>query len=200
MIQAKTLQNVLAAGLSVALLSTAIGSSAMATNHFSKYGSQQIYRDGNFGQISNQLRQNLLSSGYYVMDIQADGSNRINVYAKKNNQPYELSYTYPGLKLISSKQKDWSNVWQDKNKYHQNGNRYNRNNDVEARIKNESRYPAVKQRAIRKINDMGYKVKDIEIDEQNNRGVFEVDAKRSGQDYKIVLSYPELNVIKLEKD
>ncbi|WP_201526301.1 PepSY domain-containing protein [Psychrobacter frigidicola] len=210
-----TLKTVISSALAVALLSTAIGGTAMASNH----GQQQIYRgdsNNNFGQISNQLRQNLRRSGYYVMDIQADGAQRLNVYAKKNNQPYELKYTYPSLKLISSNKKDWSNVWQDKNNHHQNGNGYNNNqynnhngngyygqnkqDDVEDRIKKEASYPAIKQRAVRKVSDMGYRVKDIELEEEDNRGVFEIEAKRGSQDYDIVLGYPNLNVIKLEKD
>jgi uncharacterized membrane protein YkoI len=47
---------------------------------------------------------------------------------------------------------------------------------------------------------MGYRVKDIELDERNNRGVFEIEAKKGSQEYEILLSYPNLNVIKIEKD
>ncbi len=185
----------LVSGLTVAVLSTTIGGAAIASN----YGDQQVYRDGNFGQIASQLRQNLRSDGYIMMDIQADGDNRINVYAKKNNKPYELKYSYPGLKLISSKQKTWSNLWQGKNDNYRNNQQAN-NDDIEDRIQKESRYPAVKQRAIRKVTSMGYRVEDIELDEKNNRGVFEIEAKKGSQDYEILLSYPNLEVIKLEKD
>lgn len=104
-----------------------------------------------------------------------------------------------------------------KNKGHYNNGRYNngyynnayKNNkyrykndgdDVEDRIKQEARYPTIKQRAIRKMNRMGYQVEDIELDEKNNRGVFEIEAKRGGQEYEVILGYPNLNVIKLEKD
>lgn len=47
---------------------------------------------------------------------------------------------------------------------------------------------------------MGYRVKNIELEEKNNRGVFEIEAKRGSQEYEILLSYPDLNVIKIEKD
>lgn len=187
-----TFKTAIASGLAVVLLSTAVGGTANAAS----YAEQQIYRDGKFGQIANQLRQNLRSSGYYVMDIKADGGDHIKVYAKKNNKPYELRYTYPGLKLISTEQKAWSNVWQDKNNHH---NSYN-NNDIEDKIKNESRFAAIKQKAINKLSNQGYKVTDIELEEQNNKGVFEIEAERGNQDYDIVLSYPDLSVIKLQKD
>ncbi len=191
---------VVASSLAMAILSTTMGGMAIASNHYNNHGEQQIYRDGNFGQITSQLRQNLRSSGYYVMDIQADGSNKINVYAKKNNQPYQLKYTYPQLKLISSQQKAWSKVGQDKNKHHNSYKNHGSNNDVGDKIKSESRYPAIKQRAIDKLNNQGYSVTDIELDKQNNRGVFEIEAKRGGQDYDVVFSYPELNTVTFEKD
>ncbi|MEJ6069214.1 PepSY domain-containing protein, partial [Psychrobacter sp. 16-Bac2893] len=67
-------------------------------------------------------------------------------------------------------------------------------------IKNESRYPAIKRRAINKVEGMGYRVKDIEFEQKNNRGVFEIEAKRGSQEYEITLGYPNLNVIKIKKD
>ncbi len=180
----------------------------------SNYDNQPVYRDGNFDRISQQLRQDLSRSGYYVMDIKSDshrGNQAITVYAKKNNQPYELKYTYPALKPISASKKDWSSVWQDNNhhngndKYKNNGkynnnNHHSKNDDIEDNIKKEARYSAIKQRAINKVKSMGYRVEDIELKEKNNRGFFEIKAKRGSQDYEIELSYPDLSVIKNEKD
>ena len=190
-----TMKAALSAGLAIALLGTTVGSTAMASNH----GEQQIYRDANFGQIKQQLRQDLRRDNYYLMDIKADGSNRIIAYAKKNNQPYELKYTYPGLKLVSSEQKDWSNVWRDKNNNH-NNYQNDRDDDLEDRVKKESRYPKIKQSAISKLSTMGYQVDEIEIDENDGRAIFEIEAKRGGQDYDIDMSYPDLTILKLEKD
>lgn len=199
-IKRSTVKAAISASLAVALLGTTIGSTAMASNH----GEHQIYRDANFGQIKQQLRQDLRSDGYYLMDIEADGNNRINAYAKKNNKPYELKYTYPGLKLISSTQKDWSKVWEDKNNHHNNyqdrNNHHNNGDDLEDRIKKESRYPSIKQSAINKIKNMGYQIDKIEIDEDNGQAIFEIEAKRGGQDYDIDMSYPDLKIIKSEKD
>lgn len=47
---------------------------------------------------------------------------------------------------------------------------------------------------------MGYRVDEIELDEKNGRSIFEIEAKRGGQEYEIELGYPNLNVIKIEKD
>lgn len=202
-VPSSTLKTILSSTLAAALLTT-VGCTAMASDYNNQnpnYKNQSsVYRDGNFGTIAQKLRRDLSRSGYQVMDIQADsyrGNPSLVVYAKKNNQPYELKYTYPGLKLISSSQKDWSNVWKDKNR--QNGNKHD-NNDIEDNIKKEARYPSIKQRAINKVRNMGYTIKDIELKEKNNRGIFEIEAKRGNQEYDIVLSYPDLNVIKLEKD
>lgn len=194
-----TVKSLIASSLTIALLGTTISSTAMADNH----GEQSIYQDSKFGQISSQLRQDLRREGYYMMDIQTDGNNKIDVYAKKNNQPYILKYTYPELRLLSSDKKEWSNVWKDKKRHQQNNsNHYNKNNDddIEDSIKKETRYPTIKQRAIGKMSDMGYEVEDIELEEENDRGVFEIDAKRGSQDYEVVLGYPDLNIIKVEKD
>ena len=206
------MKTILSSTLTAALLTTTIGSTAMASDYGNQnYNNQNhnnqssVYRDGNFGTIAQKLRRDLSRSGYQVMDVQADtyrGNQSLVVYAKKNNKPYEIKYTYPGLKLISSSQKDWSNVWKDKDRQHGNNyhNNKHNNNDVEDNIKKEARYSAVKQRAINKVRDMGYTIKDIELKEKNNRGIFEIEAKRGNQDYDIVLGYPNLNVIKLEKD
>ena len=141
------------------------------------------------------------------MDIRSDsnrGNRILTAFAKKNNQAYELKYTSPDLRLISSNKKAWSNIWQDKNNGYNNGKHNNsgkyKNDDAEDRIKREARYPAIKQRAINKVEGMGYRVKDIELEEKNNRGVFEIEAKRGSQEYEITLGYPNLNVIKIEKD
>ena len=75
-----------------------------------------------------------------------------------------------------------------------------KNDDIEDSIKRDSRYPAIKQRAINKVRSMGCRVEDIELEEKNGRGVFEIEAKRGSQEYEILLGYPNLNVIKVEKD
>lgn len=212
-----TLKAAVSAGLTVALLGTAVGCTVT-----SGYDNQPVYRDGSFNRASQQLRQDLRRSGYDVINIKSDeyrGRQILIAYAKKNNQLYELKYTYPELKRISSVKKSGENIWQDNNDYRQknhknNGNSKYKNNgnyknnserkkkghDVEDRIKQEARYPAIKQRAIRKVNAMGYRVTDIELDEKKNRAFFDIEAKRGGQDYEIELSYPDLNVIKLKKD
>lgn len=207
----------LSTGLVVALLGTTVGCAVVGPG----YDNQPVYRgddnsqNNNFKRVSQQLRQDLRRKGYQVIDIKADsyrGDRALTAYAKKNNQAYELKYTYPALRLISSSKKAWPDNWGNKsqknndrykeNKHkdnYQNGQRYKKG-DVEDTIKRESRYPAIKRRAINKVRAMGYRVEDIDLEEKNKRGVFEIEAKRGSQKYEILLSYPNLDVIKVTKD
>ena len=205
-------------GLVVALLGTTVGCAVVGPG----YDNQPVYRgdnnsqNNNFNRVSQQLRQDLRRKGYQVIDIRADsyrGDRALTAYAKKNNQAYELKYTYPTLRLISSSKKAWPDNW-DNNKSQKNNDRYKENKhkdnyqngqrykkgDVEDTIKRESRYPAIKRRAINKVRAMGYRVEDIDLEEKNKRGVFEIEAKRGSQKYEILLSYPNLDVIKVRKD
>ncbi|MGE6474929.1 hypothetical protein [Psychrobacter sp. NPDC078631] len=208
----------LSTGLVVALLGTTVGCTVVGSG----YDNQPVYRGDNnsqshnFNRISQQLRQDLRRKGYQVIHIRADsyrGDRALTAYAKKNNQAYELKYTYPTLRLISSSKRSWPDNWDNsksqknngrykENKHkdnYQNGQRYKKG-DVEDIIKRESRYPAIKRRAINKVRAMGYRIEDIDLEEKNKRGVFEVEAKRGSQKYEILLSYPNLDVIKVRKD
>ena len=231
-LQLFSLKTARSAGLSLTLLGTMVGCTVVGPG----YDNNSVYRgdkgydnNASYNRVSQRLRQDLRRKGYQVIDIKSDnyrGNRAITAYAKKSNQTYELKYTYPSLKLISSNRQDWSkkryddkydndrdydkhdydkhdydkkDKYRNKNKGNKNKNRY-KNDDIEDSIKRESRYPAIKQRAVRKVSAMGYRVKDIELEEKNNRGVFEIEARRGSQDYEILLGYPNLNVIKVEKD
>lgn len=206
--------------LIVALLGTTVGCAVVGPG----YDNQPIYRGDNnrqndsFNRVSQQLRQDLRRKGYQVIDIRSDsyrGDRAMIAFAKKNNQLYELIYTYPSLRLISSNKRSWSNNWGD-NKYQKDNDRYKKDKhkdngkykndkrykkgDIEDSIKRESRYPAIKRRAINKVRSMGYRVEDIDLEEKNKRGVFDIEARRGSQEYEILLSYPNLDVINVKKD
>ncbi|MFP3455788.1 hypothetical protein R0J89_05895 [Psychrobacter sp. SIMBA_152] len=210
----------LSTGLVVALLGTTVGCTVVGSG----YDNQPVYRsdnnsqNNNFNRVSQQLRQDLRLKGYQVIDIRADsyrGDRALTAYVKKNNQAYELKYTYPALRLISSNKRAWSNSWED-NKYQKDNDHYKKDKhkdngkykndkrykkgDIEDSIKRESRYPAIKRRAINKVRSMGYRVEDIDLEEKNKRGVFDIEARRGSQEYEILLSYPNLDVINVKKD
>ena len=212
----------ISAGLALTMLGTVAGCAVVGPGYedYPIYGGNSDYGNADYKHVSQTLRNNLSRQGYQVMDIRSDnyrGNRAITAIARKNNQTYELKYTYPDLRLISSKKTASSNIWQDdrydkdrydkddykKDKYKNNGKYKNDKrykNNTEGSIKRESRYPAIKQGAVNKVRSMGYQVKDIELEEKNGRGVFEIEAKRGSQEYEILLGYPNLNVIKVEKD
>ena len=213
----------ISAGLALTMLGTVAGCAVVGPGYedYPIYGGNSDYGNADYKRVGQNLRNNLSRQGYQVMDIRSDnyrGNRALTAIARKNNQTYELKYTYPDLRLISSNKTASSNVWQNdrydkdrydkddykKDKYKNNGEYKNdkryKNNDIEDRIKRESRYPAIKQGAVNKVRSMGYQVKDIELEEKNGRGVFEIEAKRGSQQYEILLGYPNLNVIKVEKD
>ncbi|WP_201545358.1 hypothetical protein [Psychrobacter immobilis] len=212
----------ISAGLALTMLGTVAGCAVVGPGYedYPIYGGNSDYGNADYKHVSQTLRNNLSRQGYQVMDIRSDnyrGNRAITAIARKNNQTYELKYTYPDLRLISSNKTASSNIWQDdrydkdrydkddykKDKYKNNGKYKNDKrykNNTEGSIKRESRYPAIKQGAVNKVRSMGYQVKDIEFEEKNGRGVFEIEAKRGSQEYEILLGYPNLNVIKVEKD
>ena len=217
-----SLKTAISAGLALTMLGTVAGCAVVGPGYedYPIYGGNSDYGNADYKRVSQTLRNNLSRQGYQVMDIRSDnyrGNRAITTIARKNNQTYELKYTYPDLRLISSNKTASSNIWQDdrydkdrydkddykKDKYKNNGKYKNDKrykNNTEGSIKRESRYPAIKQGAVNKVRSMGYQVKDIELEEKNGRGVFEIEAKRGSQEYEILLGYPNLNVIKVEKD
>ena len=217
-----SLKKAISAGLALTMLGTVAGCAVVGPGYedYPIYGGNSDYGNADYKRVSQTLRNNLSRQGYQVMDIRSDnyrGNRALTAIARKNNQTYELKYTYPDLRLISSNKTASSNIWQDdkydkdrydkddykKDKYKNNGKYKNDKrykNNTEGSIKRESRYPAIKQGAVNKVRSMGYQVKDIELEEKNGRGVFEIEAKRGSQEYEILLGYPNLNVIKVEKD
>ncbi|WP_426223117.1 PepSY domain-containing protein [Psychrobacter sp. DWR1-2-3] len=202
----------ISAGLALTMLGTVAGCAVVGSGYedYPIYGGNSDYGNVDYKRVNQTLRNDLRRKGYQVMDIRADnyrGNRAITAIARKNNQTYELKYTYPDLRLISSNKRASTSIWQDdrydKNDYKKDkykNNKHYKNDDIEDSIKRDSRYPAIKQRAINKVRSMGYRVEDIELKEKNGRGVFEIEAKRGSQEYEIFLDYPNLNVIKIKKD
>jgi len=222
-LSAFSFKTAISTGLALTLLGTVAGCAVVDPGYgnYPIYGDSGGYGNTDYKRVSQTLRNDLRRKGYQVLDIRSDnyrGNRAITAIARKNNQTYELKYSYPDLRLISSNKRGSSNVWQDdrydkdrydkydykKDKYRNHGkyknNKRYKDDDIEDSIKRDSRYPAIKQRAVNKVRSMGYRVEDIEFEEKNGRGVFEIDAKRGSQEYEILLGYPNLNVIKIAKD
>lgn len=103
-------KTVISTGLAIALLGTTVGCTVVGPGYdnYPVYGGNDDYGNTDYNRISQKLRADLRRKGYQVMDIKSDnyrGNRIMTAYAKKNNQAYELKYTYPDLKLISSNKK-----------------------------------------------------------------------------------------------
>lgn len=75
-----------------------------------------------------------------------------------------------------------------------NKNKY-KNKDYK---KNEYDRVNAERLATRKLNSMGYRVE--KVDYKHSQGIVKAKAYRGGSKYKIDLSYPSMNVVKLKKD
>jgi len=200
--------SVLSATLLTGIATSAVMTSAVASNA----SEQQIYRNGDFGRLAQTLRSDLSRQGYQVMDIKADTHNNnsaLKVYAKKNNKGYELTYSYPNLKLLKNEQKAWSQLWQDKNssnRHHNNsgnqhhGNKHYSKNNVKDSIKQDANLNTIMAKAERKLKNMGYKIDEIEVDDYQNKGILKADVDRGDKEYEIRLSYPGLQILTIEED
>lgn len=65
-------------------------------------------------------------------------------------------------------------------------------------IDKELYQPAIEQKAANKVRNMGYRVKDVKYKKGDSK--IKVKAKNGSEDYKIELSYPSYNVIKIKED
>ena len=144
-----SLKHLISAGLTMAILGTTVGCTVVGSGYDNQsvYHGDDSYKDRSFNSLSQQLRQDLRRNGYQVMDIKPDnyrGNRTILVNAKKNNQAYELRYSYPNLKLISSNKSNRSNSWREddyqKNKNYHNKDRYNNKDQHKNRYKNKDNY------------------------------------------------------------
>ena len=180
------------------LLSSALGMGLVTSSVAYDHIDRQVYSDAKYGSITQNIRQSLAKQGYQVINIKADDYNNkpaVEVYAKKGGQAYEFTYSYPDLKLLESKKKAWSQLWHD-------DNQPDLDDKIKQSVYEDSNFESIKQKAIQKLSNMGYQVEDIDIDvdDYRQKPVLEVEAKRGSQEYEIKLSYPDLQIIKIEED
>lgn len=164
--------------------------------HYNHHNSHQVYHDNNFGQTAQRLRMDLRRQGYIVMDIQPEqykGNSALKVYAKKGNQAYEMLYSYPSLKLLTSEKKAWSQLWHNQ---HQ-GQYYNH---AKNSIYEDANFNDVLKKAENKLKGMGYSIDEIEADDYNNQPILKANVDLGDKEYDIRLSYPSLKIISIEED
>ena len=55
---------------------------------------------------------------------------------------------------------------------------------------------ANRAKAVKMLEQRGYQVHDVDADSRRGQPVLEVEAFKDGREYNIVLSYPDLKIIK----
>ena len=107
MLKTFSFKTAMSAGLALTLLGATAGCAVAGAGYdnYPIYNDNSGYSNAENNRAIQQLRKNLRRQGYEVMDIRSDsnrGNRVLTAFAKKNNQAYELKYTSPDLRLISS--------------------------------------------------------------------------------------------------
>lgn len=71
---------------------------------------------------------------------------------------------------------------------------------IEAQIVEDPNYPSVRQKAVNLLKKRGYRVMDIDPDEYMGKPSLDIEARKGRRDYDIVLSYPDLKILKERLD
>ena len=70
------------------------------------------------------------------------------------------------------------------------------NDYIEHQIYSDRNFEQNRTKAIRMLEQRGYRVHDIDADDYRGRPVLDVEAYKGGREYDIKLSYPDLRIIK----
>ena len=71
---------------------------------------------------------------------------------------------------------------------------------IERQVYNDANFAQNRAKAVQMLEQRGYQVRNIEADDHWGKPVLEADAYKNGQEYDIVLSYPDLKIIKEKVD
>lgn len=67
---------------------------------------------------------------------------------------------------------------------------------IEHKIYSDKNFEQNRAKAVRMLEQRGYQVQDVDADSRRGQPVLEVEAFKDGREYDIVLSYPDLKIIK----
>ena len=74
------------------------------------------------------------------------------------------------------------------------------NDRIEQQIYSDANFEANRAKAVQMLEKRGYQVHDIDADDYRGKPVLEAEAYKNGKEYDIVLSYPDLKIIKEKID
>ena len=71
---------------------------------------------------------------------------------------------------------------------------------IEQQVYSDANFAQNRAKAVKMLEQRGYQVHSIDADDHWGKPVLEVEAYKNGQEYDIVLSYPDLKIIKEQID
>ena len=66
----------------------------------------------------------------------------------------------------------------------------------EQKIYSDKNFEQNRAKAVKMLEQRGYQVHDVEADSRRGQPVLDIEAFKDGREYDIVLSYPDLKIIK----
>ena len=70
------------------------------------------------------------------------------------------------------------------------------NDYIEHQIYSDKNFEQNRAKAVKMLEQRGYQVHDVEADSRRGQPVLDIEAFKDGREYDIVLSYPDLKIIK----
>ena len=67
---------------------------------------------------------------------------------------------------------------------------------IEHKIYSDKNFEQNRAKAVKMLEQRGYHVHDVEADSRRGQPVLDIEAFKDGREYDIVLSYPDLKIIK----
>ena len=67
---------------------------------------------------------------------------------------------------------------------------------IEQKIYSDKNFEQNRAKAVKLLEQRGYQVHDVEADSRRGQPVLDIEAFKDGREYDIVLSYPDLKIIK----
>ncbi|MDO4877887.1 MAG: PepSY domain-containing protein [Neisseria sp.] len=71
---------------------------------------------------------------------------------------------------------------------------------IERRIYSDKDFEQNRAKAVRILEQKGYQVHDVDADDHWGKPVLEIEAYKNGREYDIIMSYPDLKIIKESRD
>ena len=70
------------------------------------------------------------------------------------------------------------------------------NDYIEHQIYSDKNFEQNRAKAVRMLEQRGYQVHEIDPDDHWDKPVLEIEAYKNGREYDIILSYPDLKIIR----